>query len=248
MREDFKERIEELNEIGIVRICSDIYQRPNNHLYVKSPKTPDRHYSMKLYPGSNTFCDFANGSIGGDIIRFASYVRDIDNWQALKFLSDLYGLSESKERNREEIRRKINLQKMEERKKKEREKEFFTALINCIDDLKEEEQYLTVLVNTYRKEERQSDIFLDAVEKLNKIERRLDILCASSCAYRRMKPNVPLGLSSDRPFWILDSLDILKEHGVFNPKENELKEIRKQCDFEMFCRSPGNDRRCGITW
>lgn len=104
MREDFENLKTELNHIGIVRVCTDFYHTPNSRLFAKSPITNDKHWSLKLYPASNSFYDYSGGA-GGDIIRLIAYVRDISNWQALKLLREFYGL-DSRE-NDGETRQKI---------------------------------------------------------------------------------------------------------------------------------------------
>lgn len=47
-REDFLETEERLKEFGIVRICEDVYMKPNNRLFVKSPSGTDRTWSFIL--------------------------------------------------------------------------------------------------------------------------------------------------------------------------------------------------------
>ncbi len=77
---------------------------------------------------------------------------------------------------------------------------------------------------------------------------RLDILCCADMAtYRRMKPNVELGLSSDCPEWLLDTLAILAEAGAFKATAAKLSEIKAQRGVELK-RKPGADRRCANAW
>ena len=85
--------------------------------------------------------------------------------------------------------------------------------------------------------------------ELQKVSRKLDVLCAADQdTYRRMKPKVELGLSSDRPQWLLDTLAILAEDGTFQATQGELTEIQAQRDFELLERQPGKDRTCSVTW
>jgi len=64
---------------------------------------------------------------------------------------------------------------------------------------------------------------------LQKAEYKLDILCAADQgAYRRMKPDMAAGLSSDRLQWTLDCLAILAEDGAFLATKSELAEIKAQ--------------------
>lgn len=248
MREDFKEKIEELNKIGIVRVCADFYQRPNSRLFVKSPATQDKHFSMRLYPATNSFCDYANGNIGGDIIRFVAYVCNIDNWKSLLLLSEFYGLSCSKERKRQEVTKEIKWQQDQERKRQTRQQEFKTALFGHIGELKQQEQnYKDILAKDACKPF--CEVWCYVIEQIQSISRRLNILCASDCVtYRRMKPDIEKGFFSDRPRWLLDTLAILAEENAFQATQNELEEIKAQNVFEMCDRLPGKDRRCWVTW
>lgn len=87
---------------GIVRVMSDFYQTPHRKgsvYFVRSPATNDRTASLALYPGSDRFCDFANGNLSGDCIAFVSYVRGCNNWEALQILKDFYGLADSQQQD-----------------------------------------------------------------------------------------------------------------------------------------------------
>ena len=87
------------------------------------------------------------------------------------------------------------------------------------------------------------------INGLQKAEYKLDILCtADQETYRRMKPDAAAGLSSDRPQWLLDVLEILAENGAFQATQRELAEIQAQRDFELLERQPRKDRICGIPW
>ena len=86
------------------------------------------------------------------------------------------------------------------------------------------------------------------IKEQQQINLQLDILCAiDSKMYVRMKSNPSMGLSSDRPQWLLDTLAILAEHGSFRATEDELKEITAQRDFEL-TRKLGKDRKNNIEW
>lgn len=249
MRNDFEKVIRELNvrNIGIEVVSSDFYQVPDNRGFVKSPATPDKTRSLKLYSASNTFCDFANGRQGGDIISFIAYVKGLNNWESMKLLSEFYSLSGTDERSREERRRMIQKQEQEKRKRGERQRAFHNALFALISDLKAQE-YNYRLVLEKSKIEPFSDLWAYILNELQRTSYKLDILTgADQHTYRRMKPNVESGLPSDRPEWLLDTLDILKETGYFIVTAAELSEIKAQRDFELK-RKPGADRRCCVTW
>lgn len=134
MREDFQTIKEQLP--GILKIASDFCGQPKrrgSHYFIKSPSSNDRTWSLCLYPSSNTYCDFAGGNRSGDSISLISYLRGTDNWTALQTLKDFYGLSDAKEQDKQELRRKIQRQQEHERKK--RQQTFKTALFGCTDDL-----------------------------------------------------------------------------------------------------------------
>lgn len=123
---DFQSIKEQLNEIGIYRISLDLYYQPNSRGFVKSPETIDKTPSCKLYSESNTYCDFANGNKGGDIISFIAYTHQISNYEALKLLSKYYQLNTSDYMDAKE--RKFLIQKVKrDRERREKRKKNFTA-------------------------------------------------------------------------------------------------------------------------
>lgn len=234
---------------GIVRVVSDFYQTPRKKgsvFFVKSPATHDKTASLALYPSSNRFCDFANGNHSGDIIGFISYVKGVNNWEALQTLKDFYGLVDSREQEKEKIRRHIELQQQEERRREERKQAFYAALSGEIDRLKRWEDICKLAIEKAVFEPF-SDTWAYCVNELQKTEYRLDILCATDCReYARLKPyheNLP----SDRYQWLLDCLAILQGCGAFEATADELKEIKAQAAFEVQ-RKPGAERRCKIEW
>lgn len=245
-KEDFKTKIGELNRIGITRIVTDFYMEPDSRLFVKSPKTADKTRSLKLYPNNGRFYDFAT-STGGDVVALIAHIQGCNQWQALQTLSAYYGLSSNRQQDKEEARKKIQRQQAEERKRADRKQAFHNALFGEIDRLKNKlREYRLVLEKG--KIEPFSDLWVYVMNEIQGAEYRLDILTAADMAtYRRMKPNLDLGLSSDRPAWLLDCLSILAEVGAFEATREEIKEITAQRDFEL-CRVPGRDRRCCVEW
>ena len=139
MKSDFKLAIPDLNRIGIVRVSKDFYTEPKRKgtvFFVRSPAGTDRTASLALFPNSNRFTDFSNANYSGDIIGFVAYVKGCNQWQALKELQAYYGLTDSREQDRQEAQRRILLQQQEERRKEERRQAFYRALWEQIDDLK----------------------------------------------------------------------------------------------------------------
>ncbi len=248
MKETFEEANEQLNRIGICRISTELYLEPKKRgslYFVKSPISNDRHWSLCLYPASNSFCDFAGGNRGGDAINFISYVKGINNWEALKLLKDFYGIADSQEKNREEIRRNIRLQQEQERKRRERERDFHVALLTCIDDLKRWVEICTAAIEGQLFEPFTS-LWEYCINQKQIAEYKLDILTGADCTYRRLKA-CHENLSSDRFRWLLDCLAILEDCGAFAATKSEIAELKAQAIFEM-TRRPGQERRCGVEW
>lgn len=249
-KEDFRMKIEELSRIGIIRIATDHYMEPRrrgSNFFVKSPISSDRTWSCCLYPSNNRFCDFAGGNKSGDIVGLYAYIKNCNQWQALKELTAYYGLTSDRQQDKEEARKRIQRQQAEERKRAARKQAFHNALFGEIDCLKDWlKKYRLVLEKG--KIEPFSDLWVYVMNEIQVMECRLDVLTAADMAtYRRMKSNSDLGLSSDRPAWLLDCLAILAEVGTFEATKEEIGEITMQRDFELR-RVPECDRRCKIEW
>lgn len=250
MKSDFVLAKEELSQIGIKRVAADFYQEPRRKgscYFVKSPATHDKTASLAIYPNSNRFCDFANGNLSGDCIAFVAYVKGCNQWQALKELQAFYELTDSREADRQEVQRRIQLQQEQERRKEERRQAFYRALWTQIDDLK---QWAVIYSTAIEKAlfEPFSDEWCYCVDELQKTEYKLDILCAADCReYMRLKPYHEK-LPSDRPQWLLDVLAVLADCGVFEATADEIKEIATQRDFELTRQPGGVVRRCKVEW
>ena len=86
------------------------------------------------------------------------------------------------------------------------------------------------------------------IDELEKINYRLDVLCAADCkAYPRMKAYHG-DLPSDRFKWLSDALDILAGSGAFTATADELKEVKAQAAFETQRKPGAAARRCKIGW
>ena len=203
-----------------------------------SPFGKEKTASCKLY--RNSYYDFSTAA-GGDLIKFTAAILNINNWEACQYLVQAFSLpislSGGADRREEIERRQRERQRQEERKQ-----EFRTALSGEIDSLKRwADIYRTAIEK--RLYEPFSDMWGYCINELQKAEYKLDILCtADQGAYRRMKPDVAAGLSSDRPQWLLDVLAILAEDGAFQATKEEIAKIEKQRDFEL-CRQPGERRQ-----
>lgn len=216
----------------------------NRSGFILSPFGKEKTASCKLY--RNSYYDFSTAS-GGDLIKFTAVILNINNWEACQYLVQAFSLSISLSGGtdrREEIERR----QRERQRQEERKQEFRAALSGEIDSLKHwADIYKTAI------EKRLYELFSDmqayCISELQRTEYKLDILCAADQdAYRRMKPDVTAGLSSDHPQWLLDTLAILAEDGAFQATQSELMEIQTQREFELLKRQPGKDRICNVTW
>lgn len=243
---DFQLIKEQLNEIGIYRVSSDLYYQPNSRGFVKSPVTTDKTPSCKLYSDSNTYCDFANGNKGGDIISFIAYTHQLNNFEALKLLSEYYRIDMNDEKSAYERKWLIQKAKYEREQKRQRKKHFHQSRYELIDKLKSEEE---ILKNNIKSSNPFSDVWCDCTNELKIVSYKLDVLCASDMnTYRRLKPKPSKGIGSDRPLWLLDCIEIPKQYGRFVPTEDEIKELKEQYRFELTERKIGVNRVCKVDW
>lgn len=200
----------------------------NRSGFILSPFRKEKTASCKLY--RNSYYDFSTGA-GGDLIKFTAVILNINNWEACQYLVQAFSLpislSGAADR-REEIERR----QREQKRQRAREQEFKAALLEDIDKLKSQERIYQMAIDEKiypPLSEKQGYV----ISELQKVSYKLDMLCAADCkTYRRMKPDVAAGLSSDRPQWLLDVLEILEEDGAFQATKEELAKIEKQRDFE----------------
>lgn len=235
----------EIKESLTMRQVAEHFGYPVNRSgFILSPFGKEKTASCKLY--RNSYYDFSTAT-GGDLIKFTAAILNINNWEACQYLIQAFSLpislSGGADRREEIERRQRERQRQEERKQ-----EFRTALSGEINSLKRwADIYRTAIEK--RLHEPFSDMWGYCINELQKAEYKLDILCtADQETYRRMKPDAAAGLSSDRPQWLLDVLEILAENGAFQATQRELAEIQAQRDFELLERQPRKDRICGIPW
>lgn len=233
MKQDFIIINNTLNQRGIVAVCRDMYMQPKRrgvNYFAKSPASADRTWSLCLYPSSNRYCDFANANHNGDIVGFMAYIKNINQWQALKELESYYGLIGAKETDKQDAQRRIRIQQEQERRKEERKQTFYAALWSQIDRLEQ------CAVNYHTAISKQlyepfADEWAYCLNELQKTEYKLDILTGADCkTYRRLKP-YSQDLSSDYYQWLLDCLAVLQEDGAFQATPKEIKELKTQAAY-----------------
>ncbi len=234
MSEVFKEIKESLT---MRQVAEHLGYSVNCSGFVLSPFGKEKTASCKLY--HNSYYDFSTGA-GGDLIRFTATILNINNWEACQYLVQAFSLPISLSGGadrREEIERRQRERQWQE----ERKREFKAALSGEIDNLQRWSAIYKTAIEK-RLYEPFSDMWAYCINELQKAKYKLDILCtADQDTYRRMKPDATAGLSSDRPQWLLDTLAILAEDGVFQATKEEIASIEKQRDFEL--RRPPGERR-----
>ena len=129
--------------------------------------------SVKIYPESQSFYDFGRG-IGGDAISLWAHVKNISNWDALKELCALYGISmtDSNESTREQIKQ----QEMAQKARRDEEKQRKRRWVREVDKLKAEvEKYDALMTSEHIP--KTSDVYKWCLEFKQSADHRLDILC-----------------------------------------------------------------------
>lgn len=235
----------EIKESLTMRQVAEHFGYPVNRSgFIISPFVKEKTASCKLY--RNSYYDFS-AAAGGDLIKFTAAILNINNWEACQYLVQAFSLPISLSGGADR-REEIERWQRERQRQEERKQEFKEALLGEIDSLK---RWADIYMTAIEKQlyEPFSDMWSYCINELQKEEYKLDILCAvNQGAYRRMKPNAVAGLSSDRPQWLLDTLEILAEDRVFRATQSELAEIQAQRDFEKLERQPEKDRICSISW
>lgn len=228
MKQDFVLAKEELSQIGILRVSADLYAEPKRKgtvYFVRSPQTTDKTASLALYPNTNRFCDFANGNKSGDCISFVAYVRDCNQWEALKELQAFYGLSDAREQGKQEASRRIQQQEEREHQIKERRAEFEAALSSQIQRLKQWELLYKNVLESHLQDPL-GDAMAQLLARKQYISYQLDVLCSTDATvYPHLKPEW-----SSYWQWLLDVLAILQAQGAYVATGHELGQITARRD------------------
>lgn len=169
MSEIFKTVNESLSMADVARHFG---YAPNRSGFIRSPFKEERTASCKLY--EHSFFDFSS-NVGGDIIRFASAVLGLNNWEACRYLIEAFSLPFSLSGhtdNREQIRKR----QQERQRQQEKEQWFKAAWVEEVDRLKQWEAiYQTAIEKKIFPPYSELQAFM--VEELQKISFKLDMLC-----------------------------------------------------------------------
>lgn len=102
----------------------------------------ERTASIRIYPATQSFCDFGRG-VGGDAIRLWSHVKGCDSWTALKEIRETFGLNTP---DRKSSKTLITQQEQARKRQQESEKEAKRQWVRQVDELKVEcELYQAIL-------------------------------------------------------------------------------------------------------
>ena len=83
--------IEEIkNKINVLDLAIDLGLQPKNG-FIKSIYKDEKNASLKLYEKTNTFYCYSTGR-GGDVINFYADIKNIDNREAIKLLTEDLGI------------------------------------------------------------------------------------------------------------------------------------------------------------
>jgi len=146
--------------------------KANRAQFIHSPFREERTPLCKLYRSS--YYDFG-AACGGDLIQFTAAVLGVNNWEACQYLIEAFSLpislSASTDKH-EEIERR----KKERQRQQAREQRFNDARLKMIDDLHFdgrlwESALENKVFSPYSEQQRR------AVERLQVVNHRLDILC-----------------------------------------------------------------------
>lgn len=91
-----KYNVESIKEIPIQEVLEDFYgitcQSKGNHLWcaIRNEKTP----SCRIYPDTNTWCDFGDGNRGGNVITLVQHLDHIEWKDAVKKLGGYYSIQQ----------------------------------------------------------------------------------------------------------------------------------------------------------
>lgn len=172
MSEIFKEVNESLSMADVARHFG---YAPNRAGFIKSPFKDERTASCKLYPHS--FYDFSS-NIGGDIIRFASAILDVNSWEACRYLIEGFSLPFSLSGSADN-REQIHHREQERRRRQEKEQRFKEAWRAEVDRLKAWESIYRRAIEGKRFSPL-SGLQAFTVAELQKTTYLLDVLCMGS--------------------------------------------------------------------
>ena len=170
MRENFQIVKE---KICIENVAQHLLGQPVRGMYFfPSEKTA----SIKIYPATQSFYDFGRG-VGGDSVRLWSHVRAVDNWQSLREISAVFGISTAlNETDRENVVAKIKAQETAQKEREQEQKCARMQWIEQVDRLKAQEELCNNLLESPHIKPF-SEVWCWLVNLRQRASYRLDCLC-----------------------------------------------------------------------
>lgn len=132
----------------------------------------ERTASIRIYPATQSFCDFGRG-VGGDAIRLWSHVKGCDSWTALKEIRETFGLNTP---DRKSSKTLITQQEQARKRQQESEKEAKRQWVRQVDRLKAEVDLLSGILSSGHCEPL-SWLWCTCKNRLTTANIQLDLLC-----------------------------------------------------------------------
>ena len=132
----------------------------------------ERTASIRIYPATQSFCDFGRG-VGGDAIRLWSHVKGCDSWRSLQEIKTTFGLSVPDRINsRDAIRTAEQIRKQQVKAEKEAKRQW----VRQVDRLKAEVDLLSGILSSGHCEPL-SWLWCTCKNRLTTANIQLDLLC-----------------------------------------------------------------------
>lgn len=166
MREHFESIKQQVNITDVAHMLGltkqgKMYKHPN-----------ERTASICIYPKTQSFCDFGRNQFG-DCIRLWSYIRGVDNWQALQEIADAFNIRLPDKRvnvpelQQAERQRQMQLQRQQLKQEQWR---------RDVDLLKAQiEMYEALAISPHVQP--LSDIWCTCMNRLTTLSGQLDLMC-----------------------------------------------------------------------
>ena len=207
MRSDF---LEVRNKVRIEDVAAALLGKPSPGGFYRFPG--EKSASIKIYPKTNSFCDYGR-YCGGDCVALFAHIKGVSQWQALQEIKRLYDLENEPDRatstrqTRSDIA-KFAMQQRQQQEEAARQQAFRKALNAEVASLRIR---LTLYTEALERRENQpfSNVWCLLVKARQTVEYKLDILCAAAqSSYRKLKRD-----SADYKEWRADCEAILREAG-----------------------------------
>lgn len=133
------------SEVNINDVATRLLGEPISGMYrFPGERTP----SIKIYKGTGSFFDFGRAK-GGDAVALWAHVRNCNNWEAMKEISSVFGVSTALNKtDRKVIAERIKTQEQAQKEREHAEKCKRKKWIAQVDRLHEELELYDNLLNS----------------------------------------------------------------------------------------------------